>query len=260
MVDYEISCQFKAKEIPKSTMEPRYQKIMEANEKRREDVIRQSQAMTRANEKPFSFYHRDVENYERKKNHVPDLEVMEDCGKFKANPVPWYCKAHLFKRMVENDAQERELRIKDYAELSYSLSKLPPRMALYEEMKRQGLIKQKSMDDFNLECTFKPRPARDVPDFEKLQHNFQHALEKQRRSRSVTQPQPFNFCPSKKDVDLHYHMDVANHADEKLMTFQTRRYKNEIEALKKPAVNPPSTLKQEAAKEKRRQELEFKLY
>lgn len=55
-------------------------------------------------------------------------------------------------------------------------------------------------------------------------------------------------------------MDVANHADEKLMTFQTRRYKNEIEALKKPAVNPPSTLKQEAAKEKRRQELEFKLY
>jgi len=60
-----------------------------------------------------------VENYERKKNFVADLEVMEDCGKFKANPVPWYCKAYLFKRMVENDAQERELRIKDYAELSY---------------------------------------------------------------------------------------------------------------------------------------------
>ena len=30
--------------------------------------------------------------------------------------------------------------------------------------------------------------------------------------------------------------------------------------MKKPAVNPPSTLKTEAAKEKRRQELEFKLY
>lgn len=38
--------------------------------------------MTKANEWPFSFYQRDVENFERKKNYVPDLEVMEDCGKF----------------------------------------------------------------------------------------------------------------------------------------------------------------------------------
>lgn len=30
--------------------------------------------------------------------------------------------------------------------------------------------------------------------------------------------------------------------------------------MKQPAVNPPSTLKTEAAKEKRRQELEMKLY
>ena len=44
------------------------------------------------------------------------------------------------------------------------------------------------------------------------------------------------------------------------MSFQAKRYKQEIESLKKPAVNPPSTLKTEAAKEKRRQELEFKLY
>lgn len=58
-----------------------------------------------------------------------------------------------------------------------------------------------------------------MPDFQTLQHNFQRALEKQRRSRSVTQPEPFNFCPSKKDVELQYHMDVANHAEEKLMSF-----------------------------------------
>jgi len=47
-------------------------------------------------------------------------------------------------------------------------------------------------------------------------------------------------------------MDVANHAEEKLMSFHARRYKQEIDSLKKPAVNPPSTLKTEAAKEKRR--------
>lgn len=55
-------------------------------------------------------------------------------------------------------------------------------------------------------------------------------------------------------------MDTQNRPQEKLMSFQAKRYKQEIESLKKPAVNPPSTLKTEAAKEKRRQELEFKLY
>lgn len=30
-------------------------------------------------------------------------DVMKECGTFKANPVPWYCKVNLFKRMMEND-------------------------------------------------------------------------------------------------------------------------------------------------------------
>ena len=44
------------------------------------------------------------------------------------------------------------------------------------------------------------------------------------------------------------------------MSFAAKRYSSEIKSLKKPAVNPPSTKKFEAAKEKRRQELEFKLW
>jgi len=55
-------------------------------------------------------------------------------------------------------------------------------------------------------------------------------------------------------------MDAANKAEEKLMSFHARWYKWEIESLKQPAVNPPSTLKTEAAKERRRQELEYKLW
>jgi RecG-like helicase len=55
-------------------------------------------------------------------------------------------------------------------------------------------------------------------------------------------------------------MDAANRPEEKLMTFAAKWYKKEIESLKQPAVNPPSTLKNDAAMEKRRQELEFKLY
>ena len=47
-------------------------------------------------------------------------------------------------------------------------------------------------------------------------------------------------------------MDAANRPDEKLMSFAAKKYKKEIESLKQPAVNPPSTLKTEAALEKRR--------
>jgi len=62
----------------------------------------------------------------------PPCDVMNDCGTFKSNPVPWYCKVNLFKRMVENDAQEWEQWIKEYAELSYKMASLPPRMELHE--------------------------------------------------------------------------------------------------------------------------------
>ena len=55
-------------------------------------------------------------------------------------------------------------------------------------------------------------------------------------------------------------MDAQNAPEEKLMSFQARRYQEEIASLKKPAVNPPSTKKTEAALQKRRAELEMKLW
>ena len=60
-----------------------------------------------------------------------------DNDPFKANPVPWYCKVNLYQRMVENDAADRENRVKANAELSYAMAKLPPRMQKYED-ERQG--------------------------------------------------------------------------------------------------------------------------
>ncbi len=91
--DYEIAMQFKAKGIPKSTMEPRYHNIIEDNDRRRDDVKRQSKALTKANERPFSFYERDA----GKENQMydPRWDVMNS-EPFKANPVPWYCKVQKF--------------------------------------------------------------------------------------------------------------------------------------------------------------------
>lgn len=41
-------------------------------------------------------------------------------------------------------------------------------MELYEKMKKEGLIKTKSADDFMVDLTFKPAPAKPVPDFAQL--------------------------------------------------------------------------------------------
>jgi len=53
---------FTANKIPKTTTEPLYQRIMEHNEQRRLEVKRLSMALTKQNEKPFSFYERDKSN------------------------------------------------------------------------------------------------------------------------------------------------------------------------------------------------------
>lgn len=50
---------FRANDIPRSTKMPLYQQLMHSNESRRQEVRRVSMALTKQNEKPFSFYERD---------------------------------------------------------------------------------------------------------------------------------------------------------------------------------------------------------
>jgi hypothetical protein len=66
----------------------------------------QSQALTKANERPFSFYERDIAHYGDKQQAAlnPPCDVMNDCGTFKSKHVPWFVKVNLFQRMMENDA------------------------------------------------------------------------------------------------------------------------------------------------------------
>ena len=154
--EYEMSQQFRAKPVPKSTLEPRFERIMEANEKRRQDVKQKSIALTRATEKPFSFYERDIRKFHQPKVLDPEDDVM-NYQPFKANPVPGHAKIQMFEYMMQKDAKERDSRIKKNAELALSQSKLPPRMALYEKVKETNDIQKRSKSLENPEFTFKPK-------------------------------------------------------------------------------------------------------
>lgn len=51
---------FRANQIPRTTREPKYQRIIQANENRRQELKRMSIAITKQKERPFSFYERDL--------------------------------------------------------------------------------------------------------------------------------------------------------------------------------------------------------
>ncbi len=55
---------------------------------------------------------------------------------FKASIIPWRVRAPLYQEMVERTEYAREQRIKRNAEISLSLSKLPPRMQEHEMKKK----------------------------------------------------------------------------------------------------------------------------
>lgn len=54
-----VKKQFKAKPVPKSTSEPRFQKLQDSQKARRRKVKENCAAITLAREKPFSFYERE---------------------------------------------------------------------------------------------------------------------------------------------------------------------------------------------------------
>ena len=256
--EFEMSKQFRAKPVPKSTLEPRYRNIIEANEKRRQEVKQKSIVLTKQNEKPFSFYERDIRKVNQPPVYDPEYDVMNN-QPFKANPVPSHAKIQMYEYMSKKDEKERELRVKKNAELALSQSNLPPRMAMYEKMRETNDIQKQSHSFDNPEFTFKPKKMKQVPDFERLQLNFQKELESKRHSKSQTRMIPFNFAEIKPNKELMQYMDAANRPEEKLLTFKMRKIDAEIGSLKPPTKCAQSTLKFDAQIAMRRRNLEQKL-
>lgn len=95
-------------------------------------------ALTKQREKPFSFYQRDLERARSAQGLRGEFEIPEvmRVPPFKAGIIPWRVRAPLYQEMVERTEYAREQRIKRNAEISLSLSKLPPRMQEHENKKK----------------------------------------------------------------------------------------------------------------------------
>lgn len=60
---------------------------MAKNNKRREEVKKESKAITLSRENPFSFYYRDLQKVKERRNAVPEKFKNDH---FKAKHAPWY--------------------------------------------------------------------------------------------------------------------------------------------------------------------------
>ena len=111
---------FRANDIPRSTREPLYQRIIHASEQRRQELKRMSIAITKQKERPFSFYERDCQR--ASSAGAAEFQIPE-CMRvppFKASIIPWKVRAPLYQEMVERSEYAREQRIKRNAEISLS--------------------------------------------------------------------------------------------------------------------------------------------
>ena len=194
-----IQHRFKANPIPQSTTMPRYEKMKAAKEARTAEVKKASYEITKAREKPFAFYERDKDFYVKRakaaEENIP--EVMRNIKPFKAAPIPAAVSSQMLGEMQQRENQIREERTKKRAQELIELAKLPPRMEMHEQEKRQGGGKQKKLTPSDLQFSFEPPRARPVPDYKKQQQVFQKTLEKHKMQRQSTQPQPFNFMETK---------------------------------------------------------------
>ena len=102
---------FKANDIPKSTSQPLYKKILKEDEKRRIANKEKSIAKTKALEKPFSFHERDLEKVRNAVNVAGEVDT-EMLNQFRARIVPWRILIPRFKMMMEKEEHERETRIR----------------------------------------------------------------------------------------------------------------------------------------------------
>ena len=177
-------------------------------------------ALTKQRERPFSFHQRDLERAKsaeglRSEFQIPDVMKV---APFKASIIPWRVRAPLYQEMIERTEYAREQRIKRNAEISLSLSKLPPRMQEHEMKKKLeaetgGAINDKSQSQpLENMFSFMPGKAKPVPDFKRLQKQFVQNLEdlKRQKHMSTTVPEPFHFHNPKPTARMRRYLDAEN--------------------------------------------------
>lgn len=235
----EIAKKPKPNKIPEEVKIPLFDAINKEQEAKREEVKRKSLEITKANERPFSFYERDLEA-KKAKDNIKHEKVK---AKSFVNPIPWKVTVPLYEKMVTEDIAAREERVSRAAQESLTKSSLPPRMQQYEETRKQ---RENQPVQYSVSESFK---AKDVPNFSKQQKAFKKALESKKAAKRPVETQPFEFASDKrmqaksiKNATM-YECAVDDAYD---AAQQWKTSPGKIKALEEVKIQPSKTAKYEA--------------
>lgn len=190
----ECSVQFRASPIPSTTLLPLYEEMVRRKAERSEAIRATSKIMTKARERPFSFTKRDEQMQRSRQEHIErqkEEQLMRFNKPFKANPVPGFVHE---KRMeiLEKEEQQRHIRMRHRALEQLNRASLPPRMA--EHRRRETVSNRKSSSkNRRQKFPFQPQITRDVPNFERLQRQFEQQLSGAKKTIELTKVEPFSF-------------------------------------------------------------------
>ena len=262
--DYFVYYQFHANELKKGIWGNQMQNIIEREKEQRQQRTEKLKEKIIAEMKPFSFYEKDERKYKEK---IKQESIPPTFPPFRANAIKWLSQVLIYEDMLKQEAEEREQRIKERMEKTQKASKLPPRMALYEEERIQK-EKQKKIDlqkQYLEEQEKRKFKANKVPEFTKLQTEFEEKLkqmkEERKKQRKALKPIPFTFHePKKKVAELCQYLDQENDHFAKNPKSDN---KNDIQEIikkmqRKPKIEPKSTHSLDLLMELRRKELEDK--
>lgn len=200
----ELQKKFRSQPIPATTFLPLYDEINRQNEVRRQHVRDTSKALLKSSERPFSFMKREEQkrSFRRSKSlsSLSDLTPKKEENKgFKANPFP----AHLFDltladKLAEQD-EYRAIKVRMRSQETLAKSRLPMSMEGRGRQYTIGKLRNKAMKEkekkafMTKDHTFRPEINHDIPDFDRLQFQFDKELRTKKKEREPTVVEPFSL-------------------------------------------------------------------
>ncbi|EAR94644.1 hypothetical protein TTHERM_00052590 (macronuclear) [Tetrahymena thermophila SB210] len=224
----EMKKRFKANPIPTTTKIPMFNNIIEKNKEKREKIRQESVKITLETQNPFSFYEKDIQKREEKKQKIVETVNTEVSGfkqkAFKAKEVPASSKVDMLKQMEQEREENRKKRVEERKQEQIKSVQEFTRLAGASEKWKETLKKRETAKTSEEEkCTFAPKINKEIPDTSKKSETQISAPATQAKLKAVsaftgllkdkippTEQKPFNFQPPVPKQASREYMDSYN--------------------------------------------------
>ena len=255
--DYYINYRIRANKLKEGIWGDKLQGFVEFDKQQRAKRCEKLNEKIIADMKPFSFYDRDERKY---KERISQEYVAPSFPPFRAGAIKWLTQIDMYQDMLFDQAELRKIRTAERAKVLLENSRLPPRMHMHQQeeidKKNMRILEEKNAQ---LEKDrLRKFHANPVPDFKRLQNEFETKLESQKKAAKLTVPEPFNFREPKKDMKIREFLDDENKPNAKNPKYKTNIKKIIEKMNRKPKLEPKSTHGLDLLMETRRKELEEK--